>query len=254
VNITDPPRPAELEEAWAAIPQIQKRVANRRRLRRAASATTASVVVGTLLIVGITSRTNSDDRLRVTSPLTSLPTLDSSIPVTQSTVPGSSPSDQASSAGTCGAGQLSAVVGSGTGGAGGSELVEIDFRNESRESCVLEGYPVVRALNAQREDLRLSVDHNTSLFQDHEPTGPTLVRLDPGAVAYFGVYFRDSPPDDRPCADLRHFEVSAPGSSEALVVPFYGTPCSSPDQPPTLSVSAVGSGEMPHDPMPGPQK
>lgn len=148
-----------------------------RRLRQWGAAATAAVaVVGALFAPSLLAdrRDAPVDQRPPISPA-AVPWTDAPPPPVASPEPSSPP---AANAPACSANDVAARPGESS-GAGGHLLTQIVFRNVSDDECLLDGYPVVTASDAGRQDV---VATNGSFFPN-PPTGD----LEPGDTAILGL-------------------------------------------------------------------
>ena len=101
-----------------------------------------------------------------------------------------------------------AVHHGGVDGAAGTIGTAIVFRNTSRRTCELTGYPGGLRLNKHRHAMQTTVVRGGSTI--YTDPGPKRVVLRPGHRASFGLAWSDVPTNDAACRTSTFLEVTPP--------------------------------------------
>jgi hypothetical protein len=157
--------------------------------------------------------------------------------------PPPSPSVDPASVSPCDAGQLSVRM-IPTDGAAGNVLTPVELVNTSSEACSLGGYPSLRFLGRDGQDLGLHASHDP---QDEGQIPPSPIPrtpfvVEPGDTASFRLYSTDVIP---PCASAAEIVITPPGGTGTVTVHADATHrlifCTG-----VLSVTAATLSRLPH--------
>jgi Protein of unknown function (DUF4232) len=99
--------------------------------------------------------------------------------------PASQPEPTSTARAPCQTRQLLFVVGQLTSNLGNAGL-EFSFKNQSRVSCTLFGYPKLQLLDAQHKPLRVQITRSTSGYL-YRTRDPQVISLHPGEKADFAI-------------------------------------------------------------------
>jgi Protein of unknown function (DUF4232) len=121
--------------------------------------------------------------------------------------------------GRCHSNQLRAQLGQAN-GAAGSVRISATFKNTSRSTCSLEGYPGMQMLNKAGKPIRTSVHRGLT------GTAPVrVVSLAPGGVARFYMGFAAATGyGNKKCPTSARVQVTAPNDFSSLTVAWHLQP------------------------------
>lgn len=136
----------------------------------------------------------------------------------------------------CQIGQVSIAVAKVNPGNGNQSSVYIGIRNAGDTDCSLLGYPGVAARHTTGP--AVEVLHQGS-YEIPDPV-TTLVDLQPGRSAYFGVGWLDVDP---PCAQIQSLDVSLPAEPGGSEVPLAIAACASNGTTPILDVTTMAAAD-----------
>jgi hypothetical protein len=126
-----------------------------------------------------------------------------------------------------------------TDGAAGTIGVAIVFRNISKRTCELKGYPGGQRLNKHRHAMQTTVVRGGSTV--YNDPGPRRVVLRPGQRASFGLAWSDVPTNNGACTTSTYLEVTPPNDFHHKTIKLAIEACDHG----TLDVTAVQRGRSP---------